>query len=486
MNRIKLILSLIATSFSIMVNGSCYVAPILMTKYNSVVDENTAFSMNTNKVSQSLSTEPIVFRANVSAPGTLAAVIGDNLYNIDGIEVVGPMNEEDFNALWQSSFNGRLKTINLEHATIDNGKVPDYALFHIDEQVDWSTLTISTIWLEELILPEGVNEIGDFALAYTIDLKSLTLPSTVTKIGDSAFTDCISLSPSIFTLPSNLKDIGTQAFYQCQALTGEVILPTGLRSIRDAAFYQTHISEINFPESLEYIGALALWGSKLTNVSLPNDCWLEWKGGQFYNNWELTAAHLPENATFIPADVFSYCINLKEVNIPAKIERIGEFAFNSTAISDVQLPETLQRIDQDAFQGCNQLSTIVLPASLTTVETHAFNLCKGLRSVWCKAVTPPNCIPSDCEESIDPFSQIDKSIPLYVPIGTKEAYMAAPGWNLFQNIIETDNFSSASLDKITPDLPEGLKTVYDLQGRAIKNPSAGQIYIVNGQKFIAK
>lgn len=336
-------------------------------------------------------------------------------------------------------------------------------------------------------MPEGVTEIGEFAVAYATDLKSLKLPSTVRKIGKSAFTDCIKFSPEVFILPSSLEHIESQAFYECRSLEGEVILPEGLKSIKDAAFYHTKLGKVNFPESIEYVGSMAFTGCKLQSIFLPDDCWLEWEGHQFYNNIELTDAHLPENATFIPKGIFYGCMSLESVNIPQGIERIGEFAFSDCAIADIHLPETLKRIDSDSFQSCRQLKTIVLPSSLTTIETNAFNLCHGLKSVYCKATTPPECIASDIEtETIDPFSQIDKTIPLYVPIGTQNAYMAAPGWDKFQNIIETDKFPWAFLDEIRLDIPEGSNTTYDLQGRVIKNPSSGQIYIVNGHKIIAK
>lgn len=486
MNRMKLIISLFAITFSIMANGNCYIAPLLLEKKISAVEKKMAFTLDDKTVTPRSNTENTVLRANVSEPGTLADVIGDKLYDIDEIEVVGTINDADFNTLWESTFKGQLKAINLENAVIADGMVPAQALFHIDEQIDWNTMIITTTWLEELILPEGVTEIGEFAVAYSTDLKSLKLPSTVKKIGKSAFTNCIEFSPEVLTLPASLEHIESQAFYECRSLEGELILPDGLISIKDAAFYHTRLSKVNFPESIEYIGNMVFAGCKLKSIFLPNDCWLEWTGCQFYNNIELTEAHLPENATFIPEAIFDGCMSLESVNIPQNVERIGEFAFSGCAITDVHLPETLKRIDSDAFQSC-KLKTIVLPSSLTVIETNAFNICYGLKSVYCMATTPPECTASDDEaETIDPFSQVDKTIPLYVPIGTKNAYMTAPGWNKFQNIIETDDFPWASLGEIRPDVPEGFKTVYDLQGRVIKNPSAGQIYIVNGQKFMAK
>ena len=485
MNRMKLILSLFAITFAILANGKDYMAPLLLEKSNPAVNEKVTFTLNHNTSISRSNSETAALRANVSEPGTLAEVIGDKLYDIDEIEVVGPINDADFNTLWESTFKGQLKAINLEKAVIADGMVPAHALFHIDEQVDWNTMIITTTWLEELILPEGVTEIGEFAVAYSIDLKLLKLPSTVKKIGGSAFTDCISFSPEVFTLPAGLEHIETQAFYECRSLEGEVILPDGLISIKDAAFYHTRLGKVNFPESLEYIGSMAFTGCKLQSIFLPNDCWLEWTGGQFYNNIALTEVHLPENATFIPEAIFDGCINLEIVNIPQNIERIGEFAFSSCAITEVHLPETLKRIDSDAFQSCLRLQTIVLPSSLTVIETNAFNICCGLKSVYCKAITPPECIASDVEtETVDPFSQIDKTIPLYVPIGTKNAYMAAPGWDKFQNIIETDKFPSASILTVENDNRGQSHEIYDMSGRLVSTLSKGQIYIKGGRKFI--
>lgn len=484
MNSVKLIIASLVMTLSISANGKSYLAPMLLEAANSAADENTTITLKNNNVALPFNSESTVFRANMSEPGTLADVIGEKLYDIGAIEVIGPMNDVDFNTLWKCSFKGQLKTINLENAVIENGIIPDQAFFHIHEQMDWSTLVVTTIWLEELILPEGITGIGEFAVAYAINLNSLKLPSTLKKIGKSAFTDCIELSPDVFTLPASLEHIENQAFYQCRSLKGELILPDGLKSIKTGAFYHAKISNANFPESLEYIGADAFSGCNLESISLPNDCWLEWEGGQFYNNTKLTEAHLPENATFIPKDIFSGCRHLKNVNIPQNIERIGEFAFDGCGIAELQLPETLKRIDQDAFQGCYNLNTILLPASLTTIETHAFFLCHGLKSVYSKATTPPECVATGFQTEIDPFSQVDKTIPLYVPVGTKNAYQTAQGWDTFQNIIETDNFPSASIDTIYFDPTEKSNCVYDLSGRRVTTPSKGQIYIKGGRKFI--
>ncbi len=109
-----------------------------------------AFNLRDKRIStRSDSKDSEFMHATLSESGTLASIVGDRLLELDSISVEGPMNDDDFNTLWESSFNGHLKVINLENAIIENGKIPDYALFHIDEQVDWSNFDIYTIWLEK-------------------------------------------------------------------------------------------------------------------------------------------------------------------------------------------------------------------------------------------------------------------------------------------------------------------------------------------------
>lgn len=100
--------------------------------------------------------------------GELATLLGDDINSIDSIAVIGPINDDDISTLWNGTFNGRLKVINIERSVIENGKLPDYAFLHLNEQLDQSGqyVSIYTIRLERIILPEGVSEIGKFAFSY--------------------------------------------------------------------------------------------------------------------------------------------------------------------------------------------------------------------------------------------------------------------------------------------------------------------------------
>lgn len=417
--------------------------------------------------------------------GELAELLGDRVTQIDELHIEGPINAEDFNTMWYSTFNGQLKVLDLGNASVENGIIPDYALFHVDEQVDWGTLNVTTIWLEKLVLPDNITEISDFAFAYAISLTDINFPLSLRYIGKSAFTDCILLSADKLRFGEQLEKLDAQAFYQCKGLTGSIRLPESLKWIDQAAFYFCKITKINIPKSLEYLGCDAFHGSRFKTAILPDDCYLCPHGGQFYNNWELTEVHLPDNLEFVPESVVQCCISLTEVNVPEKAVVIGEFAFDQTKIEEIEIPESVVAIKQDAFQSCHELHTIVLPSSLYELGDNVFNLCSSLQSLYCKAENPPICTEGVYGDK-NPFSSLSTTLPVYIPIGSLDKYLSAPGWNYFTNFIETDNFPSAGIDDVLIDQIKQDTNVYDLYGRKVDNLVPGNIYIQHGKKFICK
>lgn len=469
-------------------NGDLVILPTVVSEH-SLLDESSfkGFELSCKLIAPDRNSDEMESVNTVlTESGTLSAILGDRIYQIESISVEGPMNEADFNTLWESSFNGKLKIIDLEHAVIESGKIPDHALFHIDAQMDWSTLTVTTIPLEKIVFPDNVTEIGEFAVAYAISLNEVKLPMALQKIDKSAFTDCISLTAEQLVFPESLEVIDEQAFYQCRGLTGKITLPESLKAISCAAFYRCKISEINFPKSLEYLGCMAFASSAFKKAILPDYCSLCSQGGQFYNNWELGEAHLPDNATIVPESVFQGCISLTEVNVPSHAVTIGEFAFDQVKMSTIDFPETLESIGQDAFQSCNKLTTIVLPSSLKSMGDRAFALCGSLTGIWCKAPVPPVCVPAQGYESDGtPFASVNPATPVYIPLGTKQQYMTTSGWDYMTNFIETNDFPSSDIDSVAIDVKEEDGNYYDLLGRKVDKLIPGNIYILNGKKFIS-
>ena len=70
---------------------------------------------------------------------------------------------------------------------------------------------------EKLTIPEGITEIGDFALKDCVFIKEIELPESLEYIGKGAFYNCNTLS--YINLPEKLKVIDDKAFCLCISLS---------------------------------------------------------------------------------------------------------------------------------------------------------------------------------------------------------------------------------------------------------------------------
>ena len=88
--------------------------------------------------------------------------------------------------------------------------------------------------IKDLVIPNTVNSIHDYAFNGCSSLTSITIPNSVTSIGDWAFRDCSSLTS--VTIGNSVTSIGYSAFYGCSSLTS-VTIGNSVTSIGREAFY---------------------------------------------------------------------------------------------------------------------------------------------------------------------------------------------------------------------------------------------------------
>lgn len=82
-------------------------------------------------------------------------------------------------------------------------------------------------------VPDGVKELGPFALRDNQALTSVTLPNTVRKVGPNVFNGCVSLKEVV--LPDSLEEIGDHCFENCQNLR-ELTIPQEVQHMGDYLF----------------------------------------------------------------------------------------------------------------------------------------------------------------------------------------------------------------------------------------------------------
>ena len=228
--------------------------------------------------------------------------------------------------------------------------------------------------VEEIVLPESVKKIGDYAFSEIDTLNKINLPDSITEIGENAFYGCNGLTS--IRLPDSITEIGEGAFYRCNGLTS-IVLPENLEILGGNAFGEcTNLTEVYIPKSITKDGSMGMSPPFSGCTSLKTVHFAEGVdkiNEMLFSGTGLEEITLPSGITAIEWEAFSSC-SLKKVSIPEGVTTIGELAFFCcNDLSEVILPSTLTNIEYGAFQGCHSLKEITIPSSVTSIESGAFD-----------------------------------------------------------------------------------------------------------------
>lgn len=122
--------------------------------------------------------------------------------------------------------------------------------------------------LQEVNIPDGVDEIGALTFCNCRSIKSIQLPESVKKIGESAFSQCDELEK--ISLPQGIPEIADYTFDGCESLE-TVKIPDSVKKIGRYAFIDCeNLRKIVIPNGVEEIGVMAFWRCKnLETVVIP-------------------------------------------------------------------------------------------------------------------------------------------------------------------------------------------------------------------------
>ena len=327
----------------------------------------------------------------------------------------------------------------------------------------------------EYTIPNSVTNIRGNAFEGCSGLTSVTIPSSVTSIESYAFSGCISLTS--IDIPNSVTSVGYRAFWDCTGLTSPVYndhvfaymplsfsgiyaLPDGIKSIAGAAFsYCNNLTSVNIPNSVTSIGSQAFGHcGGLTSVAIPNS--VTSIGSYAFYCSGLTTITIPNSITSIEVGVFDGCTSLTHVIIPNSVQSIKSCAFQGCSnLTSIELPNSVTSIEGYAFNNCYGVTSVTIASSVISIGEMAFQHCNNLKSMTCYATTPPKL-------GSDVFYNVHcPSIPLYVPIGSVDAYKAADQWKDFGSILP---------------ISEAIEDTHVNSGKPVKVLMEGQVYILRG------
>lgn len=263
----------------------------------------------------------------------------------------------------------------------------------------------------------GVTNVGARAFKDCRYLTCMFLNDDITTISDSAFYKDEYLSA--INMPRKLELIDKYAFYGCDTLTFvRARNCSRLRRIEDHAFYScTMLAELRLPEGLTYIGPWAFAWDRIL--------------GQ-----EDTTLGLPSSLQTISTGAFAFVNHHKNLNIPANVTSIGDFAFmcdyymNNLTFSpgdkkltigkaaffgdnhmkSVDLSNRVAQIDRCAFAGCEMLEEAYFGDKIDTIEGRAFTSLDNAMKIAVEGVLNGILRPDDTEQNADQAGDISTAL----------------------------------------------------------------------------
>ena len=408
-------------------------------------------------------------------------------------------------------------------------------------------LYINDVEVKDLVIPNGVTSIGSYAFSNCSGLTSVTIPNSVTSIGRGAFEGCSGLTS--ITIPNSVTSIGGEAFDDCSGVTNFIC--EGTPTFDEEDYTRTNFPKLDSiavpaewfdipethwvycPKQVRYIkimgGELSsdafsviqrnykvlntLDLTSATNTTLADEAFkgcyalkslslpseLQTIGYMALADCKnLQSIHVPSSVTDIDDSAFENCRSVTSITFGdalqsapqlrstgstsnSQLRRIGNWGFyNCHNLQSLTIPEGVEEIGTAAFYGCTYLEELSLPSSVQSIGDNCFALASKLAKITVNAVTPPTI-------EAKTFAEVDRTIPVVVPVGSLSQYTADLYWSEFLNISESSTLSiddvlSIGEFYVEPGciVCEGEFRIYDLLGCDVthQNGNLHGIYIL--------
>lgn len=291
----------------------------------------------------------------------------------------------------------------------------------------------NNVFVEEVILPESLVQLGGDCFYCCYNLKKVTVPANVKVMGNNPFAGCPLLelkncSPHFSLIDGVLYSAdGSNLIYYAVANGAERFeIPQGVEYIGKHSFFMCdNLKKIVIPDSVVRMENNPFSGC--TKLSIENNSpYYRFEYGVICNKWRnsiigclngssIERLMIPDSVTAINRNAFWNCKGIKNIVIGANVKRIGynpfawcenllleslssEFPCRDGIIYDKNFTHMLcatdravgktfrvidgvTHINRGVFSGCTSLEEIELNG-VTYIDKSAFTNCTSLKCVF--------------------------------------------------------------------------------------------------------
>jgi|GEM_PF-4783516 len=257
--------------------------------------------------------------------------------------------------------------------------------------------------ITDLVIPEDITSIGDYAFCRCEGLKSVTFHDKLTYLGANSFYSCTGLTN--VEIPASIKTINEGAFMRCSNLA-TVTIPEGIETIGFDAFSHSGLKTLTLPSTIRDMMQSFVSCEQLETLTLTDG--ITELDGSFYYCHALKEVRIPGSIKKLSFQDFNNCNSLetvvfdegveeiagftdnpklKNITIPSTVKKIGSLR-NNPSLETIFIPEGVEYLAK--FDDCTALKQINIPSTITYVGT--FKNCNALEKVivadlksWCHA-----------------------------------------------------------------------------------------------------
>ena len=293
-----------------------------------------------------------------------------------------------------------------------------------------------------------------------ITIQSIGFSDNITSIDSYAFEE---QALTEVVIPASVKKFGSRAFANNLSLlrfeyNGEGYCETGdmiLYNCKNLRYFKGATKMLAYNDALDTV--IVTYGYALTN---------------FYERTYIdnTLAY----DTRLSGKYDERPKKIKTFFFPSQIEVIGDYLLcNAVDLSGIVIPNKTKTIGKASFLNCTSLDSLIfMGEGIESIGDSAFCHCTQLAKISLQDTLPPII-------EAHTFEGVDRSIPIYVPLGASKRYKEAPHWCEFQNFIEPSN--TTNLDEVHMQHNAAKKIFLAGKVLIIKDDI---IYTIIGQKLL--